>query len=359
MQAARIGDELTIEALLAGGADPNLACHKRATALRCAVSGGHRSCVAALLAGGADANAARADGWTAAHWAAKKGDMECLTLLLAGGASPNAACSDGQTLLHICAAEGHTNCLSALLAAGASPNAVETAGGDTPLHATARAGHVQCIPMLLNAGAKLGLRNACGRTPAAIALEAGHINTVHMLHEMAARAATEAAQKRPSAGGLRVQAEALLSAAQTLMGSAGGACACIHACVPAGPLACQPARPSAFQPLFVPATHGHDLHPCYPLPLAESALECLPSALTLSGDLAAAMASQASSSATSSNHRECAICMVLAELVALVPCGHRTACGECAALLLGAEEGKRRCPICRAQVSSSIRVFDA
>lgn len=55
--------------------------------------------------------------------------------------------------------------------------------------------------------------------------------------------------------------------------------------------------------------------------------------------------------------RECAVCLESEDvaLQALVPCGHECVCADCAAALLAAPE--KKCPVCRADITSSMRVW--
>jgi len=50
----------------------------------------------------------------------------------------------------------------------------------------------------------------------------------------------------------------------------------------------------------------------------------------------------------------CVVCLERVASMALVPCGHRCVCEECAPFLPGIG-----CPICRAPVEKSVRVFDS
>ncbi len=57
--------------------------------------------------------------------------------------------------------------------------------------------------------------------------------------------------------------------------------------------------------------------------------------------------------------RECCICfgeLPAADVVALVPCGHRCVCEPCAAALL--RSNKRLCPYCEVPAASWLRVYD-
>jgi hypothetical protein len=59
--------------------------------------------------------------------------------------------------------------------------------------------------------------------------------------------------------------------------------------------------------------------------------------------------------------KECCVCLdetLLDDMLLLVPCGHRCACGACAAALLARPLARRMCPICSTAVSGMMRVFD-
>ena len=47
---------------------------------------------------------------------------------------------------------------------------------------------------------------------------------------------------------------------------------------------------------------------------------------------------------------ECVVCLSAEPVMALMPCGHRCACAECASLL-------SLCPICRCTVQEAKRMF--
>ncbi len=52
------------------------------------------------------------------------------------------------------------------------------------------------------------------------------------------------------------------------------------------------------------------------------------------------------------DHRVCVVCLERAKSTALVPCGHMCLCDSCASA-----KGLKKCPICRADVVSVLRVF--
>jgi len=56
-------------------------------------------------------------------------------------------------------------------------------------------------------------------------------------------------------------------------------------------------------------------------------------------------------SAFADEKTSCVVCLDRVAIMALLPCGHRCACAECAG-------GVRDCPICRGKVDKALRVFD-
>ncbi|ROT79769.1 26S proteasome non-ATPase regulatory subunit 10, partial [Penaeus vannamei] len=96
--------------------------------LHVAAGKGHREIVEALLAGGADPNAQDRKGIGPLVMAAKEGHREVVEMLLAGGADPNARVGFGffskdSRALHVAAKKGHKEVVEALLAGDADPNA--------------------------------------------------------------------------------------------------------------------------------------------------------------------------------------------------------------------------------------------
>ncbi len=145
--------------------------------------------VAALLAAGADPNVALSDGRTALHWAAQFGDMywhpaddlATVRVLLATGADPNAT-EGHDTALH-CAVFHYTKApvafeiISTLLEAGADPNR-RGRQGRTPLHYATTAAATK---LLLDAGADIAARDDTGCTPLVAACADRHDEVVAVL----------------------------------------------------------------------------------------------------------------------------------------------------------------------------------
>ncbi|KAJ1484464.1 hypothetical protein T484DRAFT_1797027 [Baffinella frigidus] len=66
---------------------------------------------------------------------------------------------------------------------------------------------------------------------------------------------------------------------------------------------------------------------------------------------------KAGEEATETEASECSVCWNAPTTHALSPCGHRCVCGECAEVVLALGKEQRCCPICRAWVADSLRVW--
>ena len=82
-----------------------------------------------------------------------------------------------------------------------------------------------------------------------------------------------------------------------------------------------------------------------------------PSAPPIDAATAALASLDLSPAASAARRAECRICFGEgAELLAFIPCGHRSACADCCGALLAGVQAQRRCPICRAEVSCCRRL---
>ena len=148
LDAALQGDQETLSACLAMGANANARDSTLAAPLHRAAFGGHASCVAALLEAGAD---------------------------------PHARKTNKATPLHSAAFGGSTACVAALLAAGASPTAVND-GGSTPALDAAFFNRVPVLQALLAADPSVALlRNGTGRAPLTVALQFCRVDAARCL----------------------------------------------------------------------------------------------------------------------------------------------------------------------------------
>ena len=130
-QAARAGDALQIERLIAQGADPLSPTELGETALHLAARYGHAGCVQALLPfGGANLLSkpnALGGNLTPAMGAAERGNLHCLRLL-APLTDLSVRNGFGHDALALACANGHLDCALALVEMGCDPNVVHGSG---------------------------------------------------------------------------------------------------------------------------------------------------------------------------------------------------------------------------------------
>jgi len=142
--------------------------------------------VLALIASGADANLAQPDGTTPLLWAAYQSDAEMVTALIAAGADPNARNRFGVTPLLQASRDGNAHVIAALLDGGATLDAA-VLEGQTPLMAAARAGSVAGVELLLEHGADVNaVEEYQGQTALMWAAAEGHLDVVDALLEAGA-----------------------------------------------------------------------------------------------------------------------------------------------------------------------------
>eukprot|EP00727_Mastigamoeba_balamuthi_P010339 m51a1_g5928 hypothetical protein (1698) ;mRNA; f:76007-81482 len=204
--AADDTDREVVEALLAGGADPNAACISHSdeswgggvgrhgdTPLSCAASKGHSGIVEALVRGGADPNRRDASGQTPLSRAAQGGKLDAVAALLRTGADADECDGNGNTALWQAATNMHASVVDALLRAGADPNR----GADTPLHAAARNGSTAVARLLLDAWADVDAQeHLFGYTPLHCAIVHNSKGVVGMLLQAGSNLGIAAKDKR-------------------------------------------------------------------------------------------------------------------------------------------------------------------
>jgi ankyrin repeat protein len=223
MVAAYYGHRSVVNALLAGGADPNLLSDDNGlgagmTALMLAAGSffaSNRQQIAKLLiAGGADVNQRGVGGKTAIFYAALAGSgyQDCVETLIAAGADLDLHNDRGHTVLTSVATAENYSMLNLLMQAGASTVGLESiqliqaaAAGNVDrvrsLLATnvnldldrgaaignaAAAGHTEIVELLIQAGANVNLTDKLGFSPIASAAYSGYSEIVNLLIEAGA-----------------------------------------------------------------------------------------------------------------------------------------------------------------------------
>ena len=153
--AAMRGDGAAVRALLATGADVNVAQGDGMTALHWAANRGDSSLAVVLLRAKAQLTATtRVGGYTPLHVASQSGATGVVRALLAARADVRAVTSNGVSSLHLAAVAGVPGTITALIAAGGDVNAKEPSWGQTPLMTAAARGRADAVRALLKAGAE-------------------------------------------------------------------------------------------------------------------------------------------------------------------------------------------------------------
>ncbi len=191
--AAMRGDLARVQALIASGADVNVAIRSKedyssewgATPLHVAARNDQREVVEALLKAGANAKAADDRGATPLHYGVEYPEIE--TLLLSRGADANARDISGRTALHWAANLGKGESVEAIADRGGDANQADRAGV-TPLHLAAARGDSLAVARLIDHGAKVDSTDHFGRTPLHAAAGLNDAETAMVLMSRGAKA---------------------------------------------------------------------------------------------------------------------------------------------------------------------------
>ena len=173
-----------IEALIAGGADPNSKDNLGTTPLYLAMSIGDKALILIenLIAGGADPDSKDKWNGTPLHSAAYLGHTGSVKILLANDADPNVKNDWNETPLHLLARGEQDNqeIAEALIAEGVELNIKDTYG-ETPLHKATKRNNENIAEVLIDYGADTNILNNEGQTALEIATIKGHESFVQFL----------------------------------------------------------------------------------------------------------------------------------------------------------------------------------
>ncbi len=124
---------MVIEALLKHGAEPEIQDRAGTTALQRAIGSSHNDLAMLLVNGGVNVAVKRDCGWSALHYAVLTDNTKMIEVLLQHGAEINARDANRQTVLHLAAYEGWRDATEMLLRHTDVINAKDIEG-NTPLH---------------------------------------------------------------------------------------------------------------------------------------------------------------------------------------------------------------------------------
>ena len=179
--AAKRGDKVQVQSLLAAHVDVNSRLGDGATALAWAVHKDDLQMVDLLVRAGADVNAADNYGVTPLHLACMRGNPGAVEKLLQAGANPNAARPTGETVLMAASRTGNVDVVKLLLARSANVNAAENKRGQTALMWALAENHPDVARELVARGADVQARTKGGFTVLMFAAQQGNVDTARML----------------------------------------------------------------------------------------------------------------------------------------------------------------------------------
>ena len=183
--AARSGDLLGVQKLLAQGVDVNTKDKDGTTPLMWAADKGHTQVLKELLDRGAEVNARNSAGEVALMYAVWSGHAEGVELLLSRGSDVNSTNNSGEIPLMYAAWHGHKAIVLELLDKNADMSARNTNGWNAITYA-ATVGHRDIVAALLERGSDPNSRSNTGETVLATAAWNGHADIVHLLLDQGA-----------------------------------------------------------------------------------------------------------------------------------------------------------------------------
>lgn len=211
--AVRAGDAPTVEALLAGGANPNYLDQHNDPALLPALDlDNGAAIVAALLKHGANPNVAGDGGNTVLLLAVKKGKPAIVEELLAAGVDVNYANFNDRTALMLAVMQNDPEIVTMLLAKGAKPLLLDGTRSDALAYAV-KQGYWDLAALLLHHGADINRQYPDGLTLLDQVLKNGQLQTAVRLLALGAKPnGSGNAEQSPILLGLRANNESLVTA---------------------------------------------------------------------------------------------------------------------------------------------------
>ncbi len=190
-QAARRGDERTVERLLGQGADVNARDRSGATPLMAAAREDRLDVARRLIEAGADVNAQDDTGQNPYLIVTAEGYLEFLQLLLRNGADPGVTDDEGGTGLIHAADGGHVEIVRVLLDTGVDVNQVNTYSWTALLEAIILGDggprYTEIVRLLVEADADVNIADSEGVTPLEHARQRDYEEIATILREAGAR----------------------------------------------------------------------------------------------------------------------------------------------------------------------------
>ena len=183
LDAAERNDAVSIEVLLAEGADATASHSDGATALHWAAYWDDVATAQRLIDAGASVNAANELAVTPLTLACRNGSESMAETLLRAGAEASSVGRAGETMFMTCARTGRLGPVELILAGGADPNAREHDAGQTALMWAVAGNHLSVVRALVEAGAALGSRSDGGFSPLLFAAREGALDSARFLVE--------------------------------------------------------------------------------------------------------------------------------------------------------------------------------
>ena len=177
---ASYNDNLScVETIIKEGADVNQSNEFNNSALNYAAAGGYEGIVQALVEAGANVNTLGYSKSTPLMWAAEGGNEICVQSLIRGGADVNIRDKEQCTALIMAATKGSQECVDLLVKAGANVNV--KGRGTTPLIEAAGGGYDECVDLLIKSGASVNKWGIYEMTPLFVAAARGHGKCLNLL----------------------------------------------------------------------------------------------------------------------------------------------------------------------------------